>query len=202
MSGTRWSDDWEVKWYCMRSTSCIRRCGAWVSWLSLKSKVDDLSVISKPLGQFLLVYSQTRWLRFFGLDLKTGSSDLVIWASKSLRQFLNLCLKTKRDSVCRLRHKTDGGRLTWDTRRVLVTCLVWKKVGVEFFSLTSRLVDTWLRMVHVTSSWRSRRVEAEDGWVNVIDCIEPFYSKIIVFNILGTKDVLVFHLLLCTINRT
>jgi hypothetical protein len=47
---------------------------------------------------------------FPGLGLKTGSSGLVIWASKSPRRFLGLGLKTKWASVCRLRHKTDGGR--------------------------------------------------------------------------------------------
>jgi hypothetical protein len=47
---------------------------------------------------------------FPGLGLKTDSSGLVIWASKSLRRFLGLGLKTKWASVCRLRHKTDGGR--------------------------------------------------------------------------------------------
>jgi hypothetical protein len=39
---------------------------------------------SKPLGLFLLVYSQNRWLRFPGLGFKTGSYGLVIWVSKSL----------------------------------------------------------------------------------------------------------------------
>jgi hypothetical protein len=52
---------------------------------------------------------------FSGLSLKTGSSGLVIWASKSPRRFLCLGLKTKQASVCRLRHKTDGRRLAWDT---------------------------------------------------------------------------------------
>jgi hypothetical protein len=49
---------------------------------------------------------------FLGLGLKTGSSGLMIWASKSPRQFLGLDLKTKWASICRLRHKTDyeGGR--------------------------------------------------------------------------------------------
>jgi hypothetical protein len=46
---------------------------------------------------------------FPGLGLKTGSSFLVIWASKSPRQFLGFSLKTKQASVCRLRHKIDGG---------------------------------------------------------------------------------------------
>jgi hypothetical protein len=32
---------------------------------------------------------------FSGLGLKTGSSSLVIWASKSPRQFLDLSLNTK-----------------------------------------------------------------------------------------------------------
>jgi hypothetical protein len=32
---------------------------------------------------------------FPDLGLKIGSSGLVIWASKSLRQFFGLCLKTK-----------------------------------------------------------------------------------------------------------
>jgi hypothetical protein len=38
-----------------------------------------------------------------GLGLKTSSFGLVIWASKSPRRFLNLNLKTKWASVCRLR---------------------------------------------------------------------------------------------------
>jgi hypothetical protein len=48
---------------------------------------------------------------FSGLGLKTGSSGLVIWVSKSPRRFLGLELKTKWASVCRLCHKTDRGRL-------------------------------------------------------------------------------------------
>jgi hypothetical protein len=50
------------------------------------------------------------------LGLKSGSSGLVIWASKSLWWFLGLCLKTKWASICRLHHKINGGRSAWDTR--------------------------------------------------------------------------------------
>jgi hypothetical protein len=60
---------------------------------------------------------------FPGLGLKTGSSGLVIWASKSLRRFLGLGLKTKGASVCRLHYKTDGGRSAWDTHLDLAACL-------------------------------------------------------------------------------
>jgi hypothetical protein len=45
---------------------------------------------------------------FTSLTLKTGSYGLVICASKSLRRFLGLGLKTKQGSICRLRHKIDG----------------------------------------------------------------------------------------------
>jgi hypothetical protein len=65
---------------------------------------------------------------FPGLGLKTDSSGLVTWASKSLRRFLGLGLKTKWASVCRLRHKTDGGRSARDTRQDLVACLASKQV--------------------------------------------------------------------------
>jgi hypothetical protein len=60
---------------------------------------------------------------FLGLGIKTGNSSLVIWVSKSPRRFLDLGLKTKQASVCRLRHKTNGGRSAWDTHRDLAACL-------------------------------------------------------------------------------
>jgi hypothetical protein len=44
---------------------------------------------------------------FSGLDIKTGSSGLLIWTSKSPRRFLDLGLKTKQASVCRLHYETD-----------------------------------------------------------------------------------------------
>jgi hypothetical protein len=65
---------------------------------------------------------------FSDLGLKTGNSGLVIWASKSPRQFLGLGLKTKWASVYRLRHKTDGGRSAWDTHRDPAACLTSKQV--------------------------------------------------------------------------
>jgi hypothetical protein len=54
----------------------------------------------------------------------------------------------------------------------------------------------------VVSSCRLLRIEAEDGRVNTTGCIGLFYSKITVFYVLGTKDNLVFTVLLGPINRT
>jgi hypothetical protein len=45
MSGTQWSGEREVGWRNVRSASCTWRRGAWVSWLSLKTKVDGLWVV-------------------------------------------------------------------------------------------------------------------------------------------------------------
>jgi hypothetical protein len=71
---------------------------------------------SKPVVGFLVEPQNQGGGGFPGLGLKTGSLGLVIWTSKSPRWFLSLGLKTKWASVCRLHHKTDGGRTAWDTR--------------------------------------------------------------------------------------
>jgi hypothetical protein len=91
--------------------------------------------------QFFLVWPQNQGRRFSSLGLKTNSSDLVIWASKSPRWFLGLGIKTKRALICRLRHKANRGRSTHDTRRDLAAWFTWKEVGLVFPSLTSRLVE-------------------------------------------------------------
>jgi hypothetical protein len=83
---------------------------------------------SKPVVGFLVEPQNQGGGGLSGLILKTGSSSLMIWASKSPRWFLNLGLKTRWAWVCRLRHKTDGERSAWDTRRDLAACFTWKQV--------------------------------------------------------------------------
>jgi hypothetical protein len=90
---------------------------------------------SKPVVGFLVEPQNQGGRGFPGLGLKTGSFGLVIWTSKSPRRFLGLCLKIKLASVCRLCHKTDGGRSARDTRQDLVTCFAWKQVWLGFPSL-------------------------------------------------------------------
>jgi hypothetical protein len=55
----------------------------------------SLSLASKPAVGFLVEPQNQGGGGFPGLGLKTGSSGLVIWASKSPRRFLSLDLKTK-----------------------------------------------------------------------------------------------------------
>jgi hypothetical protein len=78
---------------------------------------------SKPTDGFLVEPQNQGGGGFPRFGLKTGSIGLVIWASKSSRRFLGLGLKTKHASVYRLRHKTNGGRLAWDTHRDLAAFL-------------------------------------------------------------------------------
>jgi hypothetical protein len=93
------------------------------------------NVASKPVLGFLIEPQNQGGGGFPGLGLKTGSFCLVIWASKSLRRFVGLGLKTMWSSVCWLRHKTDGGKSARDTCRDLAACLVRKQVWLGFPSL-------------------------------------------------------------------
>jgi hypothetical protein len=91
--------------------------------LASKSAVTVSSgLASKPAVDFLVEPQNQGVGGFSSLGLKISSYGLVIWASKSPQQFLGLGLKTKRALVCRLRHKTDGGRSARDTHRDLAAC--------------------------------------------------------------------------------
>jgi hypothetical protein len=118
------------EWFGLKTT--------WTVLAGLTSKlVGTVSpgLASKPVVCFLVEPQNQGGGGFFGLGLKTGSSGLVIWASKSPRRFLGLGLKTMWASVCRLRHKTDGRRSARDTRQDLAAYLAWKQIWLGFPSL-------------------------------------------------------------------
>jgi hypothetical protein len=118
------------EWFGLKTT--------WTVLAGLTSKlVGTVSpgLASKPVVCFLVEPQNQGGGGFPGLGFKTDSSGLMIWASKSLRWFFGLGPKTKQASVCRLHHKTDGGRLAWDTCRDLVACFAWKQVWLGFPSL-------------------------------------------------------------------
>jgi hypothetical protein len=78
------------EWFGLKTTRTV--------FSSLTSKlVATVSpgLASKPVVGFLVEPQNQSGGGFPDLDLKTDSSDLVIWASKSSRRFLGLCLKTK-----------------------------------------------------------------------------------------------------------
>jgi hypothetical protein len=136
------------------------------------------------------VWPQNRWVGFLGLDLKTGSCGLVIWASKSPRWFFGLGLKTKQASVCQLCHKIDGGRMTCDTSQDLVACFAWKQVALGFSSLAKRPAEARRRMVHVAPSWRLHQDQVEDKWIDVMGCVGPYYPYFTI--LLSLRDIVIF----------
>jgi hypothetical protein len=119
------------EWFGLKTTRTV--------FISLASKLVATvfpSLATKPVVGFLVEPQNQGGGGFSSLGLKIGSSGLVIWSSKSPRRFLGLDLKTKWASVCRLRHKTDGGRSARDTRRDLAACLASKQVWLGLPSLT------------------------------------------------------------------
>jgi hypothetical protein len=72
----------------------------------------------------------------------------------------------------------------------------WGKDGAGHTSRSSGLLrlEASQRVVHVTSSRRSREDEVEDGWVDAMSYIRLFYSNFTVFIVLGPMGILVFWL--------
>jgi hypothetical protein len=135
-------------------------------FVSLASKLIATvspSLTLKSVVGFLVEPQNQAGGGFPGLGLKTDSSGLVIWASKSPRRFLGLCLKTRQAKVYRLRHKIDGGRSARDKRQNLTACLAWK---------------------HVTPSRRLRQRQAEDERIDAMGYIGPCYPYFAAFNVL------------------
>jgi hypothetical protein len=133
---------------------------------------------------------------FPGLGVKTGSYRLVICASKSPRQFDNLGLKISTTvSWFGPQNQMSYGLSVvlqngWEDE-VGLLYLEASQDRVFQFNLKTSGDTVW--MVHVTSSLRLRRVEAEDGPVDATECVRPFYSNFIVFYVLDHMDILVIY---------
>jgi hypothetical protein len=138
-----------------------------------------------------------------GLASKSVVDDFSVWTSKPAatvwwfgsknHRLLILCLKTKRITVCRLRHKTDGRmKTTWGTYQDLVACFVWKQGELGFINLVSRLMKVRWWVVYVTPSRRLRWVQIKNGWIDTTGCIGSSYPSFTVFFVLCFKGNLVF----------
>jgi hypothetical protein len=57
--------------------------------------------------------------------------------------------------------------------------------------MASRLAEARQRVVHVAPSWRLCWSHVEDGRVNAMGCIGPFYSTFIIFNVLDPRGIVV-----------
>jgi hypothetical protein len=115
----------------MVSSSLTSKPAAMVSGgLASKPAVTVFSSLASKLVMMVSpgLASKPRWWRVS----QFGPQNRQLW-------FGDLCLKitamvfwfgsqSKWVSVCRLHHKTDGGRSAWDTHRDLAACFTWKQV--------------------------------------------------------------------------
>jgi hypothetical protein len=110
-SSTRWPGDREVGWRHVWSAPCTRRRGAWVSLLSLKTKVDDLWVVwpQNHSGGFRWFGFKTSDNGFCRFGLKTCYDGFLWFGLKTSDDgFLQFDLKTRGDGFSRFGIKTDG----------------------------------------------------------------------------------------------
>jgi hypothetical protein len=98
------------QWFDLKITVTV------FSGLTLKPMAMVSSgVASKLVARVFRFRPQNQYVRFGDLDLKI--TMMVFWFGH----------QNQAASVCRLRHKTDGGRTVWDTCQELVACFTWKK---------------------------------------------------------------------------
>jgi hypothetical protein len=123
--GTRWSGDREVRWHRVRSAPGTWRLGAQISWLSLKIKVDGLSV----------VWSQNHWDGFSSVWASKPMATVCEWFGlKTTRTvFAGLALKPV-VMVC----EWFGLKTTWTVSGGLAS----KPAATVFSSSASKLVVT------------------------------------------------------------
>jgi hypothetical protein len=101
-SGTRWPGSRDVWWRRVRSAPGTWRLGAWVSWLSLKTKVIS----------FLLVWPQNQWRRFS-----------PVWPQNWWRRILPIWPQNRRwVSWLSLKTKVVEGFSVWASKSA---ALVW-----------------------------------------------------------------------------
>jgi hypothetical protein len=140
---------------------------------SLASKLVAMvspGLASKPAISFLVESQNQGGGGFSNLCLKTGSSGLVIYASKSPRRFLGLGLKTNQASICQLRHR-------------------WREVDTGYASRSSGLFDVEASLARVFQSGLKTGRDAMTGGAH--GCVGSYYPTFAVFNVLDPMSIVV-----------
>jgi hypothetical protein len=136
---------------------------------------------SKPLGQFLPVWPQNRWLRVsrFGpqnRQLRFGDLGLKITATVSWFGPQN---QVGYGLSVAPQNRWEGDSVGQALRSSGLLRVEVSQASV--FQLSSKLTKAQQRVVHMTASWRLRRVEAEDGWVDMMGYVRPCYPSFAIF---------------------
>jgi hypothetical protein len=136
-SGTWWSGDREVGWRRAHPTPCTWRRGPRVSWLSLKIKVDGLSV----------VWPQNHWDGFLSVWVSRPMVTVCEWFGLKITRmvFTDLASKPMMTVFGGLASKpatTISSGLASKPAATVFSGLASKPVATVFFSLASKLVAT------------------------------------------------------------
>jgi hypothetical protein len=188
----------------VRSTLYTRRRGAWVSWLSLKTKVNGLLVVwpqnhwygllvvwpglaSKPLGRFLSIWPQNWWLRvsWFGPqnqqlqfgDLSLKITTMVSWfgPQNQAGYGLSVALQNRWEDEDSAGHTLrSSGLLHVEASRARVS------------QFASKLTEVQQWVVHVAPSWRSCEDQIEDGQVDAMGNPAILSLPFLMYWVIGT----------------
>jgi hypothetical protein len=156
-----------------RSTVCqwfdLNTIGTLFSGLASKPEVEGFSVwASKPVAMV--------W--WFGPQ--NYRDGLLVWALKPSGQWFVGCASKPAGGCDGAGHALRySGFLRVEANQVRIS------------QFASKLTDAWRWVVHMASSQRLRRGQVEDGWVDTIGCVRPFYPTFDVFIVLGCKGSLV-----------
>jgi hypothetical protein len=76
----------------------------------------------------------------------------------------------------------------------MVFCLSLKTKSGYVSQFALKLAEARRWMVHMAPLRRSRGVQFEDGRVDTMSCIRPFYHNFTIFDVLDSRSILIFYL--------
>jgi hypothetical protein len=128
----------------------------WVSWLSIKTKVAT--------GFKVCASKLTAMIWWF--DAQNHHNGFLVCVSKpSGLRFVGYVTKPIEDRVG-ARHASRSSSL-----------LRLEECRARVFQFASKLAEMWRRVVYVAPSRRSRDNQVEDGWIDAMGYVGPFYPK-------------------------
>jgi hypothetical protein len=153
-------------------------------FLGLASKLGSTvsaGLTSKPMASGFLVCTQNRQLQFGELVLKITATVSWFGPQNQVGCGLSVALPNRWGNE-------DGAGYASRSSGLFHVEVSWAKFSQS--GLKTVEGATW--MMHVASSRRLRRDQAEDECVGVMDCIESCYPCFAVFFVLSLRGVLVF----------
>jgi hypothetical protein len=155
-----------------------------VCTMHIEARSTDFFVEPQNQGRRVSRFEpQNRQLRFVDLDLKITAT--VSWFGPQNQAGFSLSVAPQNQ-----KREVSTGYTSGSSSLLHVEALL-----ARVSSLVSRLAKERWWLLHVAPLQRLRRVEVEDGWVDTMGCVAPFYPNITVFYVLGPMSDLVFNFL-------